>query len=49
MVCILDIGEERFSKVLEVGINVGRDTFNRETIGGDNGVAGVARFVYVRK
>ena len=49
MVCIMDVGGEGFNKWLEVGVAVGRDAFSRGTIGGDNGVAGVARFVYVRK
>ena len=49
MVNILDMGGKGFNKWLKVGIDVGRDAFGRGTIGGDNGVAGVARFVYLRK
>ena len=49
MVSILDTGGEGFNKGLEVGADVGRDAFSRGTIGGDYGVAGIARFVYLRK
>ena len=49
MVSILDKGGERFNKGLEVDVNVGRDAFSRETIGGDDGATRVARFVYLRK
>ena len=48
MVSILDIGGEGFNKGLERGIDVGRDAFSRRTRGEDDGVAGVARFVYLR-
>ena len=34
---------------LEVGINVGRDVFSGGTIGADDGMARVARFVNFRK
>ena len=49
VVSILDMGGEGFNKRLEVGIDVGRDAFSWGTIGGDDGTAGVARFVYLRK
>ena len=39
------MGGEEFNKWLEVGIDEGRDAFGRGTIGGDDGAAGVARFV----
>ena len=43
------MGGEGFNKGLEVGIDVGRDMFSRGIIGGDDGMARVARFVYLRK
>ena len=49
MVSILDMGGEGFNKWLEVGVDEGRDAFGRGTIGRDNGVAGVPRFVDFRK
>ena len=49
MVSILDMREEGFNKRLEVGVDVGRDAFSGGTIGGDDGMAGVVRFVYFRK
>ena len=49
MVSILNMVGEGFNKQLVVVVDVGRDAFNGGTIGGDNGVAGVARFVYLRK
>ena len=49
MVSILDMGGEGFNKGLEVGINACRDAFSRGTIGEDDGAAGVARFVNLRK
>ena len=49
MISILDMGGEGFNKRLEVGVHEGRDAFDRGTIGGDDGVAGVARFVNFRK
>ena len=45
VVSILDMGGEGFNIRLEVGFNVGRDAFSRGTTGGDNGAAGVSRFV----
>ena len=45
MVCILDLGGEGFNRRLEASIDVGRDMF----IGGNNGMAGVTRFMYLRK
>ena len=42
------MGEEGFNKRLEVGVDVGRDAFSGGTIGGDDGTAGAARFVYLR-
>ena len=49
MVCILDIGGEGLNKGMEVGVNVSRDAFSWGTIGGDDGAAGVTRFVYLGK
>ena len=49
MVSILDMGGKGFNNGLEVDVDVSRDVFSRGTIGGDNGVAGVARFGYLRK
>ena len=43
------MGREGFNKLLEVGVDVGRDVVSRGTIGGDFGAAGVAKFVYLRK
>ena len=48
MVSILDMGGEGFNKQLEVGVDEGRAAFGRRTIGGDDGAAGVARFVNFR-
>ena len=45
----MDMGREGFNKRLEVGLDEGRDAFSGGTIGGDDGVAGVARFVYLRE
>ena len=44
MVSILDMRGEGFNKWLEVGVDEGRGT-----IGGDDGVAGIARFVNFRE
>ena len=49
VVSILDMGGEGFNKRLEVGVDEGRDTFGRGTIGRVDGAAGVARFVDFRK
>ena len=49
MVCILDMEGQGFNKGLEVGVDVVRDTFSRGTIGGDDGAAGITRFVYLGK
>ena len=49
MVNILDMGGEGFHKWLEMDVDEGRDAFGRGTIGGDDGVAGVARFVNFRE
>ena len=49
MVSILDMEGEGFNKGLEVGTDVSRDVFYRGTIGGDDGVVRVARFVYLRR
>ena len=49
MVCILDMEGERFKSGLEMGVSVSRDASNREIIGGEDGAAGVTRFVYLRK
>ena len=49
VVSILDMGGEGFHKWLEVGVNEGRGTFSRGTIGGDDGAAGIARFVNFRE
>ena len=43
------MGGEGVNKWLEVDVNVGRDAFSGGTIVGDDWVAGVARFVYLRK
>ena len=43
---VKEMGGEASNKGLEVGADVGRDTFSRGTTGGDNGAAGV---VYLRK
>ena len=42
MVGILDMGGKGFNKGLKVGVVVSRGMFSRGTIGGDDGVAGVA-------
>ena len=42
------MGGEGFNKWLEVGVDEGRDALSRGTIGGDNGAAGIARFVNFR-
>ena len=49
MVCILDLGGEAFNKMLEFEIYTGRDTFSGGNIGRDGGMAGVIRFMYLRK
>ena len=49
MVSVLDMGGEGFNKRLEAGVDEGRDAFGRGTIGGDDGAAGVARFVNLRE
>ena len=49
MVGILDMEGEGFNKWLEVGVDEGRGTFDRGTIGGDDGAAGIARFVNFRE
>ena len=49
MVSNLDMEGEGFNQQLEVGIDVGRDAFSGVAIGGDDGAAGVARFVNFKK
>ena len=43
------MGGVGINKRMEVGIDVGRDVFSGRTIGGDDGTAGVDRFVNFRK
>ena len=47
MVSILDM--RGTNKGLEVGVDISRNAFSKGTIGGDDGAAGVARFVYLRR
>ena len=49
MASILDMAGVGFNKLMEVGVDVGRDVFSGRTIGGDDGAAGVDRFVNFRK
>ena len=49
MVCILDLGGEAFNKMLEFEIYTGRDTFSGGNRGRDVVMAGVTRFIYLRK
>ena len=43
------MGGEEFHKWLELGVDEGRDVYSRGTVGGDDGAAGVDRFVNFRE
>ena len=49
MVSILDMGEERFDRGLEVGVDISRNMFSGGTIRGDDGMAGVTVFMHFRR